>query len=95
LTADPLKDLEIDIQSYDVERTASVYYDNQGIRCWTKAWFNGREKGENAIEITRQLAMKFFNDEMSMDEWLSRFYPKQMTVYYKAISQARSQLLGM
>ena len=57
--------------------------------------FNGREKGENAIEITRQLAMKFFNDEMSMDEWLSRFYPKQMTVYHKAISQARSQLLGM
>ena len=54
-----------------------------------------REKGENAIEITRQLAMKFFNDEMSMDEWLSRFYPKQMTVYHKAISQARSQLLGM
>lgn len=88
MTADPLKDLEIDIQSYDVERTASVYYDNQGI-------FNGREKGENAIEITRQLAMKFFNDEMSMDEWLSRFYPKQMTVYRKAISQARSQLLGM
>lgn len=39
--------------------------------------------------------MKFFNDEMSMDEWLSRFYPKQMTVYHKAISQARSQLLGM
>ena len=53
------------------------------------------KKGENAIEITRQLAMKFFNDEMSMDEWLSRFYPKQMTVYRKAISQARSQLLGM
>ena len=77
MTADPLKDLEIDIQSYDVERTASVYYDNQG------------------IEITRQLAMKFFNDEMSMDEWLSRFYPKQMTVYHKAISLARSQLLGM
>lgn len=95
MTADPLKDLEIDIQNYDVERTASVYYDNQGIRCWTKAWFNGREKGENAIEITRQLAMKFFNDEMSMDEWLSRFYPKQMMVYHKAISQARSQLLGM
>lgn len=95
MTADPLKDLEIDIQSYDVERTASVYYDSQGIRCWTKAWFNGREKGENAIEITRQLAMKFFNDEMSMDEWLSRFYPKQMTVYHKAISLARSQLLGM
>jgi hypothetical protein len=38
--------------------------------------------------------MKFFNDEMSMDEWLSRFYPKQMTAYHKAIEQARHQILG-
>ena len=53
------------------------------------------EEKKARIEITRQLAMKFFNDEMSMDEWLSRFYPKQMTVYHKAISLARSQLLGM
>lgn len=90
-----MANLQIDVQSYDVERTASIYFDSQGIRCWTKAWFNGREKGEEAIEITRQLAMKFYNDEISMDDWLARFYPKQMSVYHKAIDQARNQLLGM
>lgn len=95
LTVDPLANLEIDIQTYDVQRTASVYFDRSGTRCWTKAWFNGREKGEKTIEITRQLAIKFINDEINMDDWLSRFYPKQMTVYHKAIAQARNQLLGI
>lgn len=95
MTADPLANLQIDAQTYDVERIASVYFDNLGIRCWTKAWFNGREKGENAIEITRQLALKFCNDEISMDDWLSRFFPKQMSVYHKAIEAARNQLLGI
>lgn len=90
-----MANLQIDVQGYDVQRTASVYFDNQGIRCWTKAWFNGREKGEAAIEITRQLALKFLNDEISMDDWLGRFYPKQMSVYHKAIEQARNQLLGI
>lgn len=95
LTVDPLANLEVDIQTYDVQRTASVYFDRSGTRCWTKAWFNGREKGEKTIEITRQLAIKFINDEINMDDWLSRFYPKQMTVYHKAIAQARNQLLGI
>ena len=72
-----------------------MYFDRSGTRCWTKAWFNGKEKGEKSIEITRQLAIKFINDEISMDDWLSRYYPKQMTVYHKAIAQARNQLLGM
>lgn len=95
MTAAPLANLEIDVESYDVERTASVYFDNSGTRCWTKAWFNGREKGEKAIETTILLANKFINDEISMDDWLQRHYPKQMAVYHKAIDQARSQLLGM
>lgn len=94
LITDPLENLEIDVDSYDVERLASVYFDTSGMRCWTKAWFNGREKGEKAIEITRQLAVKFINDEISMDDWLSRFYPKQMNAYHKAIEQARQQFLG-
>lgn len=94
MIADPLADMAINVGSYDVERYASVYYDTAGVRCWTKAWFNGRDKGEKAIEISRQQAMKFVNDEISMDDWLSRFYPKQMTAYHKAIEQARQQILG-
>ena len=62
---------------------------------WTKAWFNGRDKGEKAIEINRQLAIKFINDEILLDDWLARFYPKQMNVCHKAIEQARKQLLGI
>ena len=95
MTADPLASMEIDVQSYDIHRLASVYFDRSGTRCWTKAWFNNREKGEKAIEVTRQLAIKFINDEMNLDEWLSRFYPKQMAVYHKAMTQARNQLLGI
>ena len=93
--ADPLEGLDIDIHSYDISRESSVYFDSTGTRCWTKAWFNGREKGEKAIEISRQLAVKFINDEMLLDEWLARFYPKQMIVCRKAIEQARKQLLGI
>ena len=92
---DPLENLEIDIHSYDISREASVYFDTTGTHCWTKAWFNGREKGEKSIEITRQLAVKFINDEILLDDWLARFYPKQMNVCHKAIEQARKQLLGI
>ena len=91
---DPLSDLSIEVESYDIKHEAYVYFDTSGRRCWTKAWFNGRDKGENASEITRLQAIKFINDEISEEDWLSRFYPKQMTVYHKAIEQARQQLLG-
>lgn len=94
LVADPLSDLSIHVESYDVKHEAYVYFDASGRRSWTKAWFNGRDRGENAIEVTRQQAIKFINDEISHDDWLTRFYPKQMTVYHKAIEQARQQLLG-
>lgn len=94
LIADPLADMAINVGSYDVEREASVYFDSSGMRCWTKAWFNGRDKGEKSIEITRQQAIQFINHQISMDDWLSRFYPKQMTAYHKAIEQARQQILG-
>lgn len=92
---DPLASLQIDVQSYDVERVASVYFDTEGNRCWTKAWFNDREKGEPAVEITRKQAIAFINDQISKDSWLTRFYPKQMNAYHKAIQQTRQQLLGL
>lgn len=93
---DPLEHLQIlDAQSYDVSRTAAVYADNTGHRWWTKAWFNGREKGEKAVEIPRAMAVKFVNDEIGKDAWLTRFYPKQMSVLSNAIAQTRQQLLGL
>ena len=73
---------------------ASVYPDRSGIRWWTKAWFNNSEKGEAAIEIDRQLAIKFINDNIEKDEWLEEYFPKQMEVYHNAIEQTREQILS-
>lgn len=94
MIVDPLENMAINVGSYDVEREASVYFDTSGLRCWTKAWFNGRDKGEKSKEITRQQAIQFINHQIAMDDWLSRYYPKQMTAYHKAIEQARQQILG-
>ena len=65
----------------------SVYPDKSGIRWWTKAWFNGSEKGEAAID-------KFINENIEKDEWLEEYFPKQMEVYHNAIEQTREQLLN-
>lgn len=94
LVVDPLADLQISVESYDVSRTASIYFDSEGNRCWTKAWFCGREKGEPAVEINRSLAIAFIKDQITKDQWLSRFFPTQMAAYNKAIEQTRRQLLG-
>ena len=93
LVSDPLAHLSINVQSYDVKRVASVYADNQGNRWWTKAYFYGRERGESSIEISKAQACQFIHEEVGLDEWLSRFYPKQMKAYYEAISHTRRQLL--
>ena len=69
----------------------SVFPDKSGIRWWTKAWFNGSEKGEAAIEIERELAI---NENIEKDEWLEEYFPKQMEVYHNAIEQTREQLLN-
>ena len=92
---DPLKDMTVSIDSYDVKKTASIYFDSEGKKCWTKAWFNGREKGEPSVAISRKLAIAFINDQISKDAWLTRFFPKQMVAYNKAIEQTRQQLLGL
>lgn len=91
---DPLAELDIDVQSFDIPRMVSVYPDKSGIRWWTKAWFNGSEKGEAAIEIERELAIKFINENIEKDEWLEEYFPKQMEVYHNAIEQTREQLLN-
>ena len=92
---DPLQNLKIIVRSFDVPRIASVYPDNAGIRWWTKAWFNNREHGEDVIEISREMAIKFIQGEIGKDAWLERYYPKQMSIYHNAIEMTRKQLLGL
>lgn len=94
LIADPLADMAINIGSFDVERETSVYPSTAGDRWWTTAWFNGREKRERSVEITRQQAIQFTNHLVDEDAWLSRYFPKQMTACRKAIESARQQILG-
>ena len=44
---------------------------------------------------TADLANAFINDQISKVSWLTRFGPKQMSIYHKAIDQTRQQLLGL
>lgn len=89
---DPLADLEIDVQSFDIPREVSVYSDQGGINWWTKAWFNRRADGEAAVEVSRQVALRFWHDEISRDEMLEEYFPRQMQAYHQAIAQTRQQL---
>lgn len=73
----------------------TVYPDRAGVRWWTKSWFNNREEGEASVEITRQLAIQFMQDNIDKDEWLREYFPKQMEVYYQAIEQTKEQLLKL
>ena len=90
---DPLEELEIDIQSFDIPRLVTVYPDRGGIRWWTKAWFNNKEEGEASVEISRQVAVRFIQDKIEKDAMLEEYFPKQMEVYHQAIEQTREQLL--
>ena len=90
---DPLAELDIDIQSFDIPRIVTVYPDRAGLRWWTKAWFNNREEGEASVEIERRQAVDFIHDRIGKDAWLEEFFPKQMEVYHNAIEQTKEQLL--
>lgn len=91
---DPLAELDIDIRSFDIPRLVTVYPDRAGIRWWTKAWFNNKEEGEAAVEITRQIAIRFLQDQIDKETMLEEYYPKQMEVYRSAIEQTREQLMN-
>ena len=91
---DPLEELDIDVQSFDIPRLVSVYPDRAGVRWWTKAWFNNREEGECSVEIELQQAILFIHDRIEKDSWLEEYFPKQMEVYHQAIEQTREQILG-
>lgn len=58
-----------------------------------EAWFNGKAKGERAIEITRELAIKFIQDNIKKDEWLEEYYPQQMQILHAALAQTREQVI--
>lgn len=90
---DPLANLDFDMQSFDIQRVVSVYPDRDGIVWWTKAWFNGKKKGEKAIEISRQSAIDFINRNIVKDEWLEQFFPKQMQNLHAALEQTREQVI--
>ena len=94
LLVDPLEDLDIVVQSFDIPRTVSVYPDQAGIRWWTKAWFNNRKDGEASVEISRQNAILFIRNQVEKDEWLEEHFPRQMEVYHNAIEETRKQLLA-
>lgn len=92
-TVDPLEDLEIYSQSYDIAHQAFIYFNQSGERQWTKGYFNNNDKGEKSVEISREMAIKFIHGKISEDAWLSRFYPKQMAAYKKAIASAKQMFL--
>lgn len=86
--------MRIQVQSFDVKREASVYFNNEGTMSWTKAWFNGRHKSEPGVEITREMAIAFIKKQISLDDWLTRLFPKQMSAYHKSMNETRQQLIG-
>lgn len=92
---DPLADLHIQVESFDVPREATVYGSNAGNLWWTKAWFNNNEKGEKAVYISREQAILFNNRRVDKDNWLSRYFPAQMANYKNAMFNTRRQLLGL
>ena len=85
--------MDIDVQSFDIPRTVSVYPDQAGVRWWTKAWFNNHETGESSVEIEKKQAIMFINDQIEKDLWLEEYFPKQMEIYHNAIEQTKEQIL--
>lgn len=90
---DPLSDLSIDVQSFDIPRLVTVYPDNAQLRWWVKSWWNGSEDGEMAVEIEERVALEFLMRKLSKEHMLNEYYPKQVEMYKSAIAQAKETLL--
>ena len=95
MTVDPLQDLQIAVESYDVPRLTSVFGDTADNHWWTKAWFNNEENGKKAVEVSKDMALEFIHDHISKDAWMIHFFPKEMGNYYHALSRTRQQILGL
>ena len=55
----------------------------------------GRRRGLMAKQkvITRELAIKFIQDNIKKDEWLEEYYPQQMQILHAALAQTREQVI--
>lgn len=95
MTVDPLKNLKVSSENYDIHRKASIYYNSDASMAWTKAWFNDRDKPEEAVPVSVSMAWALRTGKISLDEWLTRYFPKQMDVYNKVMDETRKQLLGL
>lgn len=84
--------LDVAVENFDIRRGASVFSDNAGYHWWTMGWFNGSDKGEKAVEISREMAVRWIQGLVSVDAWLSRYYPKQMGNVRQAIAMTRQHL---
>lgn len=91
---DPLANMHINIQSFDIPREVSIYPDNYGIHWWTKAWFNRRKRGERAVAVTRPQAIAFIREEVTKDAWMERYFKTAMDIYHKALEQTREQIIA-
>ena len=54
---------------------------------------DGKKRGERAVEINRELAIRFIHDSIGKDEWLEEYYPRQMEVLHAALAQTREQVI--
>ena len=86
---DPLTDLEIDVQSFDIPRLVTVYPDKAGMRWWTKAWFNNREEGEASVEISRQVAAKSIQDPNYKDKMRGEIFPQPTGEFHQAPNKTK------
>lgn len=94
MIVDPLQDMSITSQRYDVQREGYIYYSKNATTAWISAFFNGRDKPERPVAIPISMAKEVLSGLIPQDEWLTRFFPKQMSICQKAIDESRRRLLG-
>ena len=63
------------------------------MRWWCLAWFNGKDKAEDSVEIERDMALLFLHHQIDKDAMLEECYPKQMEACHVAIEQTKEDLL--
>ena len=39
------------------------------------------------------LAIQFINDEVLKDDWMEKYFPKQMEIYHQALTQTKQQIM--
>ena len=93
MIVDPLENMSVSSQCYDVQRKSYITYSNGATMAWLNAFFNGKEHPDR-VPVTIEMAWDILNGDIPRDEWLNRFFPKQMAICQKAIEESRMRLLG-